>query len=342
VGQFSVGGNTQRHYDKKIKELDERREHVNSELEGLGKYKTQVFKQTLGYIVQQIRDARSSIEGIDEHILFIDVREVEIIETELTRISALDVSNGSMQGIAAGTAGAFGAYGTVGLLASASTGTAISSLSGAAATNATLAWLGGGSLATGGLGVAGGTWVLGGLVAGPALAIAGYALASKAEEALTKAEEYKAEVDIAVAELNAPTLLLDAIKSNIDETRYVLVELVQRFAIIRFDYEKHLRKDSGWRSWLVKLRGRNYQAKSNQIKEEKLEKIIYLGKSIKAVIGEPLLDSTGAASPGFKTKIAGIVNVENIDSEQKNVSIVAVLFLPLFEYAQNAMSLKAQ
>lgn len=312
-----IGEKAQRHYDEKIKELDERREHVNSELEGLGQYKTQVFKQTLGYVVQQIRNARSSIEGIDEHILSIDVREVEIIETELTRISALDVSSGSMQGIAAGTAGAFGAYGTVGLLASASTGTAISSLSGAAATNATLAWLGGGSLATGGLGVAGGTWVLGGLVAGPALAIAGYALASKAEEALTKAEEYKAEVDIAIAELNAPTLLLDAIKSNIDETRYVLAELVQRFAIVRLDYEKHLRKDSGWRSWLVKLRGRNYQAKINQIKEEKLEKIIYLGKSIKAVIGEPLLDSTGAASPGFKTKIAGIVNVGNIDSEQK-------------------------
>lgn len=40
--------------------------------------------------------------------------------------------------------------------ATAGTGTAISSLSGAAATNATLAWLGGGSLASGGYGVAGG------------------------------------------------------------------------------------------------------------------------------------------------------------------------------------------
>ena len=45
----------------------------------------------------------------------------------------------------------------------ASTGTSIASLSGAAATNATLAFFGGGSLAAGGLGMAGGTAVLGGL-----------------------------------------------------------------------------------------------------------------------------------------------------------------------------------
>ncbi|MGL5915555.1 MAG: hypothetical protein ACRCZG_04765, partial [Culicoidibacterales bacterium] len=62
---------------------------------------------------------------------------------------------------------AIGAWGLVSLIGSASTGTAISSLSGVAATNATLAWFGGGSLATGGAGMAGGLWVLGGLVAAP-------------------------------------------------------------------------------------------------------------------------------------------------------------------------------
>ena len=46
----------------------------------------------------------------------------------------------------------------------AGTGTAISSLSGAAATNATLAWLGGGTLASGGGGMAAGAFVLGGVV----------------------------------------------------------------------------------------------------------------------------------------------------------------------------------
>lgn len=57
-------------------------------------------------------------------------------------------------GTAAGVLTLVGAYGT------ASTGTAISALSGAAATNASLAWLGGGSVAAGGGGVAAGTAVL--------------------------------------------------------------------------------------------------------------------------------------------------------------------------------------
>ncbi len=55
------------------------------------------------------------------------------------------------------TSGAVVAFGT------ASTGTPISSLSGAAAAKATLAFLGGGPIAAGGLGVAGGTFVLCGI-----------------------------------------------------------------------------------------------------------------------------------------------------------------------------------
>lgn len=74
--------------------------------------------------------------------------------------------NTGFGGLVGGSA-ALGAWGLVTLVGSASTGTAISSLSGVAATNATLAWFGGGSIATGGAGMAGGFWVLGGIVAAP-------------------------------------------------------------------------------------------------------------------------------------------------------------------------------
>ena len=67
----------------------------------------------------------------------------------------------------------------------------IGALSGAAATNATLAWLGGGSLAAGGFGMAGGMAVLGGIVAGPALALGGVFLDSKAEDKLYEALEQR-------------------------------------------------------------------------------------------------------------------------------------------------------
>lgn len=72
---------------------------------------------------------------------------------------------GASMGATSATFGAVAAFGT------ASTGTAISTLSGAAMVKATMAWLGGGSLASGGFGVAGGALVLGGV--GAAVALAG-------------------------------------------------------------------------------------------------------------------------------------------------------------------------
>lgn len=57
-------------------------------------------------------------------------------------------------GVATATVAGWGAMATISAFASASTGTAISTLSGAAATNACLAWIGGGSVAAGGGGAA--------------------------------------------------------------------------------------------------------------------------------------------------------------------------------------------
>jgi hypothetical protein len=61
---------------------------------------------------------------------------------------AASLAEGSAAGAVGGALTAFGAYSAAATFASASTGTAISTLSGAAASNATLAFFGGGSLAT--------------------------------------------------------------------------------------------------------------------------------------------------------------------------------------------------
>ena len=79
---------------------------------------------------------------------------------------------GTVTGSAAAVWGSTAAMSLATVLGTASTGTAISALSGVAATNAALAWLGGGSIAAGGAGVAGGHLVLamfgpiGGAIAG--------------------------------------------------------------------------------------------------------------------------------------------------------------------------------
>lgn len=120
-------------------------------------------------------------------------------------------------GVAGGVAAGFGAFGCAGLLASASTGTAISALSGAAATKATLAWFGGGSLATGGFGIAGGTLVLGGIVAAPVILVSGSVFAASAEKKKYDAQAYLDSVRTLSLAMNAQSLSWKHMGSRIVE-----------------------------------------------------------------------------------------------------------------------------
>ena len=101
--------------------------------------------------------------------------------------SALEASKGA--GLGAATAA--GSWALVSLLGTASTGTAIGTLSGAAATNATLAWFGGGALAAGGGGMAMGMMTLGGLVALPLIAFSAWSTHNKADEIEQRTEELR-------------------------------------------------------------------------------------------------------------------------------------------------------
>lgn len=136
-------------------------------------------------------------------------------EDALREISAgAGVLLGGIGGAAFGTAGGFAAAGAttsaVMALGTASTGTAISTLSGVAATNATLAAIGGGSLAAGGGGMALGTALLGGatlgvglLVGGVIFNVTGSKLSDKADEAYNQATKTKEEVNKIVDYLNS-------------------------------------------------------------------------------------------------------------------------------------------
>ena len=113
---------------------------------------------------------------------------------------------GGIGGAAAGTAGGFAAAGAttaaVMALGTASTGTAIASLSGVAATNATLAALGGGAIAAGGGGMALGSAVLGGATLGVGLLVGGMIfnftgskLSDKADEAYSQMLRAEEKID---------------------------------------------------------------------------------------------------------------------------------------------------
>ena len=148
-------------------ELDRQRKEVGAALEALGKEKLTILNRNVTDFVttfEKIKnvDFQSSI-GLEElKNLHIDQNTFQELK-ELGNF-ALGVAGGAAAGAVGGALTAVGAYSAAMTFASASTGTAISALSGAAATNATLAFFGGGSLASGGLGMAGGMYVLGGLV----------------------------------------------------------------------------------------------------------------------------------------------------------------------------------
>lgn len=165
------------------KKLAQNREELNKGFKELGEMQIDIIQNELERAKKVLEASQKERAGLNVKV---GNEKISTLGLEINKYQEL--SNGLLTSSAAGAAAGFGAYGAVGTLATASTGTAIGGLSGAAATNATLAWLGGGSLATGGLGVAGGTAVLGGIVAGPAIAIGALYMAHVAEEKKAKAE----------------------------------------------------------------------------------------------------------------------------------------------------------
>ncbi|MFF8380895.1 hypothetical protein ACF07V_32700 [Streptomyces sp. NPDC015661] len=148
--------------------------------------------------------------------------DVELREIQQLAVSAIgSVVGGGATGAGVGTA----TYMAVGAFATASTGTAISGLSGAAASSATLAWLGGGSLAAGGGGVAAGTMVLAAAVAVPALLATGVLLEWRGRSAREDQQKLARELKEAKSELADARETLSEVFRRSREIRLVLKDL---------------------------------------------------------------------------------------------------------------------
>ena len=205
--------------------LEQKRSHVTSEADSYGRILVACRRDIFGRFVRFLealgqRGSMQAIEALEKvHITPVQIRELKVATIEAHRVATGAVSMiGASAGASAGTTS------LIGLLGTASTGTAISSVTGVAATNATLAWLGGGSLAAGGGGMALGTLVLGGITFAPAVLVGGLVLASRGRKALTEAYDYDAKVSTEIAKMNALRDFLDRIIIRIHE----LTDLVQK------------------------------------------------------------------------------------------------------------------
>lgn len=264
--------------------LNAQRFACGNSLTKLGEIKMYVLSSNMTEFLdtfQKIKnvDFRDS-EGLEELQKF-HVDEKTFVEMRALVNFAGSLAGGTVVGSASGALVALGAYGAAQTLAVASTGTAISTLSGAAASNATLAFFGGGSLASGGLGMAGGMAVLGGLVAGPALAVMGLVVGNVAKKNLDKAYTNKAEAIQIASQLNDASLQCETIRRRTYMFYNLLARLDTYFLPLIYKMEDILEKE-----------GDDYRYYSNESKAA-IASCVSVAVSVKAVLDTQLLTDDG-------------------------------------------------
>ncbi|MEH2233171.1 MAG: hypothetical protein V7K71_26650 [Nostoc sp.] len=230
----------------------------------------------LDFIERNIGKSKQSEKEFLEGLEGISVQQIK--EYKAAALEAEQFFNGGTKAIGAAAVGYGGAMSLATSVGVASTGTLIGGLSGAAAWNATLAWLGGGSLAAGGGGMALGSLVLGGITVGPAVLIGGFVLAGEGEKALTKAWEYNAEVNTAIVKIEAAKDFMQQVKRRITELKGVF-ECLNKSAILGLQELESLPSFD-----------KNRDA-------SKFQKVALFVKALAEIMKTPVLDSEGQLNP---------------------------------------------
>lgn len=225
---------------------------TNKKIEELGKHSNNLCIElnNIQKLFDEIRNIPSEKKIECEKLKKIRLnwkQQAEKIESDY-KAAAVKNAGAGAAGVSAGVAvaamGPTAAMGIATTFGVASTGTAISTLSGAAATNAALAWLGGGALAAGGGGMAAGEAFL--TLAGPVgWAIAGVALVASGIMFWRSSSKKKRIEEIF-------TLIS---KRDVKSYKLAVVELSER--ITRIDEESKLLRDA-----IVKVKsfGTDYDA----------------------------------------------------------------------------------
>lgn len=287
-----INANTEERITYAANRLNILREQCGEALQHLGEEKLFVLSGSIASFLDTFTKIKNvdfaDSEGLSELSKF-HVDETTFEEIGELGHFAASLAAGSIAGAAGGALTALGAYSAAATFATASTGTAISTLSGAAASNATLAFFGGGSLATGGLGMAGGTAVLGGLVAGPALLVMGVITGLTAEKGLEDAKKHAAEADVICEELETGVVQCISIRRRTYMFHNLLARLDAYFLPLIHAMEEIVEKEG--------IDYSTYSTESRKIIASAAATAI----SIKAVLDTPILTADGAVTDESET-----------------------------------------
>lgn len=214
-------------YNKGKEQLDKIQQNTDEALNNLGVLELSIG-QSIGEFEKLAKELLVKLEKSGYKN-----QKLSIPSNQLKKISDLSISTTEFLSTIAVAGGAsvaasFAVYSGVMAFAAASTGTPIAALSGAAAYNATMAAIGGRSLAAGGWGMAGGAMVLG-AAAAPILAVAGWAYAIHAEKALANAEEQNNKVNEALEKMNLAEVRLNKITNYIQRINLSLTSVNNTF-----------------------------------------------------------------------------------------------------------------
>ncbi|MFE5674125.1 hypothetical protein ACFQ7B_03210 [Streptomyces erythrochromogenes] len=216
-------------YERRRAQTEDALAATNTALEALGEQQRQALVDAVvrmgDFLSRHERQVRESerllVEGIDATM------------AKIPGLSGLDVDavawiGGALGSAAAGVGAGAGITAAASSFGVASTGVAISGLTGAAAESATLAFLGGGSLASGGGGMALGATALNFVTIGPALLVGGLVVKGQGTKEITRAQEYEAKIAVAIAELDETDARLKGVDARAAELRELLRDLTFR------------------------------------------------------------------------------------------------------------------